>query len=94
MSPTFVESRGRSFNIKPDKYEKYVLATLHQRQRHHAQSTWLTTAPLDINLAPPAPLSSETEAYSFESAALSRFSSSSWASSSHPSARPPSFPPA
>ncbi|KAI7202204.1 Mannan polymerase II complex ANP1 [Hortaea werneckii] len=23
MSPTFVESRGRSFNIKPDKYEKY-----------------------------------------------------------------------
>lgn len=24
LSPTFVESRGRTFNIRPDKYEKYV----------------------------------------------------------------------
>jgi len=24
MSPTFVESRGRTFNIRPDRYEKYV----------------------------------------------------------------------
>jgi mannan polymerase II complex ANP1 subunit len=24
LSPTFVESRGRTFSIKPDKYEKYV----------------------------------------------------------------------
>ncbi|KAK4899945.1 Mannan polymerase II complex anp1 subunit [Elasticomyces elasticus] len=24
LSPTFVESRGRSFNIRPDKYEKYT----------------------------------------------------------------------
>ncbi len=24
MSPTMVEARGRTFNIRPDKYEKYA----------------------------------------------------------------------
>jgi len=27
LSPTFVESRGRTFNIRPDKYEKYAPPT-------------------------------------------------------------------
>lgn len=37
MSPTFVESRGRTFNIRPDKYEKYVrsLALWDRRPGQH-----------------------------------------------------------
>jgi len=43
LSPTFVESRGRSFNIRPDKYEKCVHLLLTGRV-HCGSGSWKETS--------------------------------------------------
>lgn len=100
MSPTFVESRGRTFSIRPDKYEKYVQSpTLCGTKHGQHQGAWviepkgdgllIMTGNIDINHDPQGMLFTGEKVFFFDSAELCPSSPSFSCSSSLPFALPP-----